>query len=122
MWFEINSMIVKKNTQKVSVNSFSLDFKKELYYKKHYILVYLFMFRIKQKNVPEGPCFACRIIRSFILASIMLLVLGLLASEKMHYLRFLTTEMIASVILVLGFLLFVVKLWLWLRERKSDSH
>ena len=68
------------------------------------------MFRIKQKNLPEGPCFVSKVIRSFILAAIMLLVLGLLASEKMHYLNFITTEIVAIIILTLGFLLFLVKL------------
>ena len=80
------------------------------------------MFRIKQKNVPQGPCFACKVIRSFILAAIMLLVLGLLASEKMHYLNFITTEIVATIILTLGSLMFLGKLWLWLRSRKPKNN
>ena len=47
------------------------------------------MFRIRQKNAPEGPCFTCRLIRSFIMATVMLIVLGLVASDKMHLLTFL---------------------------------
>ena len=80
------------------------------------------MFRIKQKNAPQGPCFACKVIRSFILAAIMLLVLGLLASEKMHYLNFITTEIVATIILTLGFLMFLGKLWLWLRSRNPKDN
>jgi len=79
------------------------------------------MFRIKQKNVPQGPCFACKVIRSFILAAIMLLVLGLLASEKMHYLTFISTDLIATIILIAGSLLFVFKLWIWLRDRNPKN-
>ena len=80
------------------------------------------MFRIKQKNVPQGPCFACKVIRSFILAAIMLLVLGLLASEKMHYLNFITTEIVAAIILTLGFLMFLGKLWFWYRSREPKNN
>mgnify|MGYP001158612154 CR=1 FL=1 len=79
------------------------------------------MFRIKQKNVPQGPCFACKVIRSFILAAVMLLVLGLLASEKMHYLTFITTELIAILILVFGLLVFLFKLWIWLKDRNPKN-
>ena len=79
------------------------------------------MFRIKQKNVPQGPCFACKVIRSFIMAAVMILVLGLLASEKMHYLTFITTELIAILIFILGSLVFLFKLWIWLKERKPKN-
>ncbi len=79
------------------------------------------MFRIKQKNVPQGPCFACKVIRSFILAAVMLLVLGLLASEKMHYLTFITTELIAILILIFGLLVFLFKLWIWLKDRNPKN-
>ena len=55
------------------------------------------------------------------MAAIMLLVLGLLASEKMHYLTFVTTELIAIMILIAGSLLFLFKLWIWLRDRKPKN-
>ena len=45
------------------------------------------MFRIKQKNTPEGPCFTCRLIRSFIMATVMLIILGLVASDRLHLLN-----------------------------------
>ena len=59
------------------------------------------MFRIKQKNTPEGPCFTCRLIRSFILATIMLIILGLVASDRIYLVNFISTELIAIIILVL---------------------
>ena len=65
------------------------------------------MFRIKQKNAPEGPCFACRLIRSFIMATVMLVVLGLVASDRLHLLTFISTDLIATVILVSGLILFL---------------
>ena len=71
------------------------------------------MFRIKQKNVPEGPCFACRLIRSFIMATVMLIILGLIASDKLYLLTFISTDLIAMIILVSGLILFLFKLWKW---------
>ena len=71
------------------------------------------MFRIKQKNVPEGPCFACRLIRSFIMATVMLIILGLVASDKLYLLTFISTDLIATIILVSGLILFLFKLWQW---------
>ena len=71
------------------------------------------MFRIRQKNTPEGPCFACRLIRSFIMATAMLVVLGLVASDRLYLITFITTELIAVIIMVLGLILFLFKLWQW---------
>ena len=75
------------------------------------------MFRIKQKNTPEGPCFACRLIRSFIMATVMLVVLGLVASDRLYLITFITTELIAVIIMVLGLILFLFKLWRWKTDR-----
>ena len=75
------------------------------------------MFRIKQRNTPEGPCFTCRLIRSFILATIMLIILGLVASDRLHLLNFISTELIAAIIMVLGGLLFLFKLWQWKKDK-----
>ena len=75
------------------------------------------MFRIKQKNTPEGPCFACRLIRSFIMATVMLIVLGLVASDRLYLITFISTELIAVIILVLGLVLFLFKLWQWKTDR-----
>ena len=75
------------------------------------------MFRIKQRNTPEGPCFTCRLIRSFILATIMLIILGLVASDRLYLLNFISTELIAAIIMVLGVLLFLFKLWQWKKDK-----
>ena len=75
------------------------------------------MFRIKQRNTPEGPCFTCRLIRSFILATVMLIILGLVASDRLYLLNFISTELIAAVIIVLGVLLFLFKLWQWKKDK-----
>ena len=71
------------------------------------------MFRIKQKKAPEGPCFTCRLIRSFIMATVMLIILGLVASDKLYLLTFISTDLIAMIILVAGLILFLFKFWQW---------
>ena len=74
------------------------------------------MFRLKQKNAPEGPCFTCRLIRSFILATVMLIILGLVASDRLYLMSFISTELIAVIIMVLGLILFLFKLWQWKKD------
>ncbi len=71
------------------------------------------MFRIKQKNAPEGPCFTCRLIRSFIMATVMLIILGLVVSDKLYLLTFISTDLIAMIIIVSGLILFLFKFWQW---------
>ena len=79
------------------------------------------MFRIRQKNTPEGPCFACRLIRSFIMATVMLVVLGLVASDRLYLITFISTELIAVIIMVLGLILFLFKLWQWKTDRAEKK-
>ena len=47
------------------------------------------------------------------MATVMLIVLGLVASDKMHLLSFISTDLIALTILVLGLIVFLFKLWQW---------
>ena len=75
------------------------------------------MFRIKQRNTPEGPCFTCRLIRSFIMATVMLIVLGLVASDRLYLLTFISTDLIAGLIFLFGLILFLFKLWQWKRDK-----
>ena len=74
------------------------------------------MFRIKQTKCTRGTMFHVQVNPSFIMATIMLIILGLVASEKLHLLAFISTEMIAAIILFFGIVLFLVKLWLWRRD------
>ena len=79
------------------------------------------MFRIKKKNVPEGPCFTCRLIRSFIMATVMLIVLGLVASDRLYLIKFISTDMIAAIIMVFGLMLFLFKLWQWKTDKTEKK-
>ena len=75
------------------------------------------MFRIKQRNAPEGACFTCKLIRSFIMATVMLIVLGLVASERLYLLKFISTDLIAVIVMVFGLILFLFKLWQWKADK-----
>ena len=75
------------------------------------------MFRIKQKNAPEGPCYTCSLIRSFIMATVMLIVLGLVASDRLYLVNFISAELIAAIIIFLGLILFLFKLWQWKTDK-----
>ena len=79
------------------------------------------MFRIKQRKTPEGPCFTCRLIRSFVMATVMLIVLGLVASDRLHLLSFISTDLIAAIIIVSGLILFVFKLWQWKTDKAEKK-
>ena len=75
------------------------------------------MFRIKQRNAPEGPCFACKLIRSFVMATVILIVLGLVASDRLYLLKFISTDLVAGLILLFGLILFLFKVWQWKRDK-----
>ena len=75
------------------------------------------MFRIKKRNTPEGPCFTCKLIRSFIMATVMLIILGLVASDRLYLINFISTELIAVIVMVFGLILFLFKLWQWKTDR-----
>jgi len=66
-------------------------------------------------------CQRCRIIRLFMLTVFMMVILGLLATDKMQYLQFITAEGAALAIWVIGGAGFIVKLFLWRRERRHAS-
>ena len=56
-------------------------------------------------NEPEKqPCRRCFVIRFFILGIVMLALIGLLGGDKLVYLRHITPELVASVIMIGGML------------------
>ena len=60
---------------------------------------------INQKKI----CRTCVVIRLFIVAMLLLLIVGILAKDQMHHLSFLTTWNVAIVIMVFGSVSFLVK-------------
>ena len=72
-------------------------------------------------DVKAVPCERCRIIRSFIMFVIMLVLLALVAGDKLTYLQFLDAEFFAALIVVAGCVGFIVKLVYWLFFSQADT-
>ncbi len=66
-------------------------------------------------------CQRCRVIRLFMLTVFMLVILGLLASDKMEYLQFISAERAALAIWVVGGVGFVIKLVFWRLEKRRAA-
>jgi hypothetical protein len=47
----------------------------------------------------------------------MLIILGLVASDRLYLVNFISTELIAAIIMVFGLILFLFKLWQWKRDK-----
>ena len=77
---------------------------------------------MSQQSVPNNSkkvCRTCMVIRIFVLAMLALVIVGLLAREKMSYLSFISTWNVAIAIMIFGILSFVIKYILWKLEEKS---
>ena len=72
-------------------------------------------------DVKAVPCERCRIIRSFIMFVILLVLLGLVAGDKLAYLNFLDAEFFATLIIIVGGIGFIVKLVYWKFFSQSDT-
>ena len=72
-------------------------------------------------DVKAMPCERCRIIRSFIMFVIMLVLLALVAGDKLAYLNFLSAEFFAAMVMVVGCTGFIIKLVYWKFFRRSDT-
>ena len=72
-------------------------------------------------DVKAVPCERCRIIRSFIMFVIMLVLLALVAGDKLTYLQFLDAEFFAALIVVAGGAGFIVKLVYWRFFSHADT-
>ena len=64
-------------------------------------------------DVKAVPCERCRIIRSFIMFVIMLVLLALVAGDKLAYLNFLDTKFFAALIMIVGVVGFIFKFVYW---------
>ena len=63
-------------------------------------------------DVKAVPCERCRIIRSFIMFVIMLVLLALVAGDKLAYLNFLNAEFFAALIMIVGGVGFISSLFI----------
>ena len=67
-------------------------------------------------------CRTCIVIRMFVLAMLVLVIIGLLARDKVQHLSFLTTWNVAIAIMIFGTVSFIVKYIFWKLESKNKSN
>ena len=64
-------------------------------------------------------CRNCYIIRFFLLAVVFVVLLALIQSDKLHYLDFVTPSNAATLIVFLGVIMFLIKLYKYVYEKKK---
>ena len=64
-------------------------------------------------------CRNCYIIRFFLLAVVFIVLFALIQNDNLHYLNFVTPSNAATVIILLGIIMFLVKLTKYIFERKN---
>ena len=66
-------------------------------------------------------CKRCRIIRMFIIATMFIVILGLVGGNNLRFLSMVTAEGIAAAIWIAGGLLFLIKISFWLLDKSKDN-
>ena len=66
-------------------------------------------------------CKRCRIIRMFIIATIFIVILGLVGGDNLRFLSMVTTQGIAAAIWIFGGLLFLIKFSLWSLDKSRNK-
>ena len=66
-------------------------------------------------------CKRCKIIRMFIIATMFIVISGLVGRDNLHFLSMVTAEGIASAIWIAGGLLFLIKFSFWLLDKPKDN-
>ena len=74
------------------------------------------MSQSSSSNNIKKICRTCMVIRMFMLAMLVLVIVGLLAREQMRYLSFITTWNVAIAIMIFGILSFIINFILWKLE------
>ena len=64
-------------------------------------------------------CKICRIIRIFLLSVFLLILLAQVQKDKLHYLKFITSENAAYVVLVLGIMITIYKIFEYFKDKKN---
>ena len=73
------------------------------------------------KEIKEPyKCSNCYIIRLFLLAVIFIVLLALIQSDKLHYLDFVTPLNAATLIIILGLIMFLIKLTIYLFNKNNN--
>ena len=91
-------------------------------------LQYKYNFMINNNKIPTYSkeirktykCRNCYIIRLFLLAVIFIILFALIQSDKLHYLDLVTPKNAATLIFILGLIMFIVKLTRYVFEKKNN--
>ena len=65
-------------------------------------------------------CRNCYIIRFFLLAVVFVVLFALIQSENLHYLDFVTPKNAATLIIIFGIIIFLIKLTNYFFEKKNN--
>ena len=65
-------------------------------------------------------CRNCYIIRLFLLAVVFIVLLALIQSDSLHYLDFVTPSNAATLIVLLGVIMFLIKLTKYVFDKKKN--
>ena len=69
----------------------------------------------------NSSCKICRYIRYFLLSVFLLIILAFIQHDKLHYLKFVTPENAAILILVVGIIVFMGKvIFYYIDKRKKN--
>ncbi len=69
---------------------------------------------------PQPKCQNCQIIRIFLLSVVFIVILALIQSDKLHYLKFITPLNAALLIICLGLIMFFIKLTKYFLENREN--
>jgi len=61
-------------------------------------------------------CRSCLIIRYFLIAVLFIILIGLVFTDKTHYLAIIKPDYLAYLVLILGAFVFIIKLYQYLRK------
>jgi len=69
----------------------------------------------------NSSCKICRYIRYFLLSVFLLIILAFIQHDKLHYLKFVTPENAAILILVVGIIVFVGKVIFYYKDKRKKN-
>ena len=69
----------------------------------------------------NSSCKICKIIRFFLIAVFLIILLALLQKDKLHYLKFINPENASIAVLVVGFIIFVSKVIMYYKDKNKKN-
>ena len=67
----------------------------------------------------NSSCKICKIIRFFLIAVFLIILLALLQKDKLHYLKFINPENASIAVLIVGFIIFISKVIIYYSDKNK---